>query len=188
MARFVHRVCSQAMPLPGLISPCAKLCPECEICCWNQTRSQPCQARASQCYCTSTVWAHHHLHTPSRAPPWPPCSLTRDEHLSCQSRRKGNRCWNWGCEQRGALGGGGVTVWACGPFTGCFSSRTHLTAPLRGLPKIIGIKTLIDLGVRGGKTKKKKKKKKEKKESQNQNVYFRFRLSFIYFHFQWHNG
>lgn len=51
---------------------------------------------------------------------------------------------------------GGVTVWACGPFTDCFSSWTHLTAPLRELPKKIGIKTRIDLGVRGGKTKKKR--------------------------------
>lgn len=157
MARFVHCSCLQAMPLPGLISPRAKLFPECEICCWNQTRSLPGQARASQCYCTSAVWAHHHLHTPSTAPPWPPCSLTRDEQLSCQSRRKGNRCWNWGCEQRGALGGrregGGDTAWACGPFTGRFSSWTHLAAPLRGLPKIIGIQTRIDLGDKGGKAK-----------------------------------
>lgn len=72
---------------------------------------------------------------------------------------------------------GGVTVWACGPFTDCFSSWTHLTAPLRELPKKIGIKTRIDLGVRGGKTK--------KKDLQIQNVYC---LSFIYFNFQWHNG
>lgn len=48
-----------------------------------------CQAVTSQRNCTFIVCAYHRLFTPSWAPPWPPCSLTRNEQLSCQSCRKG---------------------------------------------------------------------------------------------------
>lgn len=36
-----------------------------------------------------SVKAKPQLHAPRRAPPWPPCSLTRNEQLSCQSSGEG---------------------------------------------------------------------------------------------------
>lgn len=73
-----------------LVSFIIPICWWCNFLIWLYSCAKlMCQAVTSQRNCTFTVCAYHRLFTPSWTPPWPPCSLTRNKQLSCQSCRKG---------------------------------------------------------------------------------------------------